>query len=494
MTIRRFVPPAAIILLAYMLSGCGGGGGGTPQATGQVDGYVYLSEAQALTTKAVGTPAVGAEVRVLGQTASTLTDSTGYFTLSGVSIGPQTLVVSLAGYQSMQIPVSVVADVITRIPTESVTIIPASRKWTIMVFLNADNDLETFGIQDVNEMEQAPENEQVAVLVQFDRSPGYDTSNGNWSGCKRLLVRHDTNTATINSTVLEDMGAVDMGVPSALSNFIAWGMQLYPAEHYMVVVWDHGSGWRASSVVTGFTRGISYDYSTGNYLNTPELAVGLTAPAPLDIVSMDACLMQMLEIGYQIRNQCRYVVASEEDVPGEGYPYQTWLSDLAANPEMTPATFANTMASRTINYYSGSMSYLTHSVVDTAQLDEVAGALDSFAGAMIAVAGQYPAGFATARGAAESYADYDFKDLIHYANQVKANVGNAAVQTAANNLITAVQNAVVNNYAGPAHPNSRGLSIYVPTPQGYTASATNYNPLALSVNSRWNEWLAAQQQ
>ncbi|HEY3416743.1 MAG TPA: clostripain-related cysteine peptidase [Armatimonadota bacterium] len=496
MPVKYLAPFIAVMaLFVLVVAGCGGGGttgGGLPQTTGQVDGYIYVSAVQALTARATGgTPAVGAQVHVADQPLSAVTDSSGYFLLTGVATGAHTLVVSLAGYQALQIPVTVVANQTTRI-SSSGTLTPAARKWTIMVYMNADNNLEQYGIENMNQMESVPDNDQVAVLVQFDRSPAYDTSNGNWVGAKRFLVRHDNDMTTINSTLLDDLGSTDMGVPSTLSDFIAWGEQLYPAEHYMVVLWDHGSGWRASSVVTGFTRGISYDDSSGHYLRTTDLPGGLTASSPIDIVAMDACLMQMMEVDYQIRNQCRYVVASEEDVPGDGYPYQTWLADLAANPSMTPAAFADAIAHDTVNYYASSASYVVHSVVDTGQLEGVASALDQFASAMIAAAGASPAGFATARSTAESYADYDFKDIIDYANKVKANVTDATVRSTANSLISAVQGAVVSNYT--SRSNSHGLSIYVPTAASYNQVSATYIPLGFASATHWNEWLAAQRQ
>ena len=69
------------------------------------------------------------------------------------------------------------------------------RKWTIMIFMNGDNDLEPFAIQDFNEIEAVPElvNEDVNVIVLFDRANGYDTSNGDWKGTRLYRVVYDPN-------------------------------------------------------------------------------------------------------------------------------------------------------------------------------------------------------------------------------------------------------------------------------------------------------------
>ena len=117
-------------------------------------------------------------------------------------------------------------------------------KWTFMVYLAADNDLEQFGIGDFNEMETVGSTADVQIIVQMDRSPQYDASNGNWSDTRRFRVVKDVNTATISSPVVQNMGEVNMGAPQSLVEFVKWARQNYPAERYCLVLWDHGGGWK----------------------------------------------------------------------------------------------------------------------------------------------------------------------------------------------------------------------------------------------------------
>ena len=69
--------------------------------------------------------------------------------------------------------------------------------WTILVFVNGDNDLEAAGLDDVNEMEQVGSTADVNIVVQFDRSPGHSTSDENWSGARRYYVEADDDTTSI---------------------------------------------------------------------------------------------------------------------------------------------------------------------------------------------------------------------------------------------------------------------------------------------------------
>jgi hypothetical protein len=123
----------------------------------------------------------------------------------------------------------------------------AQAKWTFMVYLDADNDLESFGIKDFNEMEKIGSSAEVNIIVQIDRIAGYDNTNGNWTGTKRYRVTQDANTSQISSAVIQDMGEVNMGDPATLTAFITWATTSYPAEHYALVLWDHGGGWQKKS-------------------------------------------------------------------------------------------------------------------------------------------------------------------------------------------------------------------------------------------------------
>lgn len=120
-----------------------------------------------------------------------------------------------------------------------------SKRWTFMVYMDADGDLETYGILNMNQMEVVGSGAHVNIVAQLDRAPGFDATNGDWTETRRYLVLRDEDMQTIHSTVVESLGEVDMGRPEPLREFIAWAASRYPAERYALVVWNHGSGWRS---------------------------------------------------------------------------------------------------------------------------------------------------------------------------------------------------------------------------------------------------------
>ncbi len=116
----------------------------------------------------------------------------------------------------------------------------AVKQWTVLVYLCADNDLAMAGVKDLNEMETVGSTDDVNIVVQFDgsskHSPGYE-------GSKRYYVVHDEDMDHIASTVVEDLGEVNMGKAETLYEFLKWGISNYPARKYFVVLWNHGDGW-----------------------------------------------------------------------------------------------------------------------------------------------------------------------------------------------------------------------------------------------------------
>lgn len=365
--------------------------------------------------------------------------------------------------------------------------------WTVLVYLNADNDLEPYSILNMNQMETVGSSNRLHIVVQMDRSPHYDTSNGNWIGCRRYLVTRDNDTNIINSTVLQDMGNVDMGSPDTLRDFIAWGEQHYPATHYCLVIWNHGSGWRLRQTTQSITRNVSFDDTSGTSISTTDLAYALSSsPQPIDLLAFDASLMQMLEVAYELRNSAKYVVGSEESPPGEGYVYNDWLTLLAQAPSMSPSDLGKTICRTYVNDYIGRYD-VTQSLLDMSKLSAVAAATDELGAALIPNATSKSTELAAARQNSQHYVYTYYKDLLDYADKAKAAVPDPAVAAACQHLHAAIAAAIAYEaHTGASVANSKGLSIYVPQPADYLA---RYSDLHISQDyPNWSAWLRSEKE
>lgn len=370
----------------------------------------------------------------------------------------------------------------------SVSILPG-KVWTILVYLDADNNLEADGIDDFNEMEWVGSNSNVDIIVLMDRIPNYDSSNGNWTEARIYHVEKDNNAGTINSTLLANLGEVNMGDPQVLENFIEYGVTAYPAEHYMIELWDHGSGWKSALASPPPLKSIAVDSSSnGDSLTNAELkqafanALSDLGMTKFDILGMDACLMQMAEIDFYLQDYFDYVVASEETIPGWGWPYDKWLAYLVAAPTMTPDALGQAIAH---SYYDDNSSNSTLSVVELSDMNVLAAAVDSFAGELIAARAAHSVDICATRYATLDFDDPDYIDLYHFASLISASPNlPAALKTAADSVTSSVSQAVTFNLTHIA--NAHGISIYFPL-DSYN---TNYNALDFSATTRWNEFIS----
>ena len=120
---------------------------------------------------------------------------------------------------------------------------PAARKtqWTVMVYLAGDNNLDAAGTADLLEMKRVGSTDRVTLLAQFDRSGAGRATN-------RYLLRKNTPLA---DDVVTALGETDTGDPAILRDFVTWAAAQHPARHYLLVLWNHGSGWDDSNLYQG---------------------------------------------------------------------------------------------------------------------------------------------------------------------------------------------------------------------------------------------------
>jgi hypothetical protein len=367
--------------------------------------------------------------------------------------------------------------------------VQATKKYTILNYINGANDLEEYMTLNVNQMEKIGSSADVNMVVQYKRisratgGSDYDTSSGNWDDTRRYYITRDADEANITSTVIAQRPDCDMGDKQSLRDFIDWGVQTFPAEKYILIVGNHGAGWRSKktrSMATFATRGFSYDDVTNNHIDTVQMpeAIDLSHLIPgrkWDVFVMDCSLMQMAEVAYQIRDKADWLVGSQESPPGSGYPYDKFLGDLVRNPNMAPKDFAIDVIDQTYATYGGS-SNITQSVVDMSKVGAIVPALDSFGSALNNAKTTWGNDISDARALAESYAYSENKDLVDFtkrlsetpSGQTTPRVNDAQVLAAGANVKSKVQAAVVKFYAGTGgNANSNGLAIYLPTPTEY---------------------------
>lgn len=197
-------------------------------------------------------------------------------------------------------------------------------EWTILIYLDGDNDLDIYSEMDIEEMMSVGSTDKVRVLVLWDRFdlPVY------------LYEVHSEGLEVIPGLTVNGIDLngeeVHMGNPLILEAFVDFGTDMYPSEHLMVILWDHGDPlygvcwddhwkppWRPSPP-------LSYENIGGSILGHD-----------VDVLAFDSCSAGMADIAYLYgqMNACEglglgYMVASEIYVPVYGFPYDRMLQQM----------------------------------------------------------------------------------------------------------------------------------------------------------------------
>ena len=167
-----------------------------------------------------------------------------------------------------------------------------AREWTALVYMAADNDLAQWADSDLVEMEAIGSSDDFAILVQIDKPA---------IGARRLLVNRGV------SQELHNLGVVDMCNWETLHDFLLWGVQNYPADKYFAILWDHGTGWTLTP-----SKSFGNDWSSGSQLSISNgdlrRAISTTysnTGQEIHLFAFDACLMQQLEVAFEVKDYCK---------------------------------------------------------------------------------------------------------------------------------------------------------------------------------------------
>jgi hypothetical protein len=359
---------------------------------------------------------------------------------------------------------------------------PNANDWTVMVFLNADNDLSSFGYDDVNEMAEVGSSDEVDIVSLFDT---YD------EGASIIHISQG------GYDWVESWGEVDMGDASTLADFGAWAATHYPARHYALVMWDHGDGWKTSNKANStVSRGFSSDdhggtglieISNGEYAGALA-AITSTIGAKLDIVGFDACFMGMWEVAEASAPYANYLVASSEVEPEGGWAYDTTLALLASRPTATPVELGTHIVN---TYHEADEANATMAVTDLSGLSAAEDALTEFANELMVNPNLFRA-IDRVRGQSQAFNLGQHRDLIDFASRIAAmREAPEELVAAALNLAAVLGEVIVDSRAQSGYPGSHGLAIYFPARGVQMDPAYSDSGAIWSENATWDEFLQA---
>jgi hypothetical protein len=329
----------------------------------------------------------------------------------------------------------------------SATAAPPSRaKWTVMVYISGDNNLEDYVVQDI-ETELAPtgSSASVQVIALADRGPGYDTSYGDWQTTKLFHVTKGMTAASENAVA--DWGERNMGDPQTLIDFVTWSKTNYPAQHYALYFWGHGWNWHPGYVMADDTSEDSLDYE--------EMRSALPSLGFIDVVGFDGCNMASIEVFDLWHGHATAVTGSQEWVGNEGLQYDQILAQMAANPNMTADQVA--IAST----QSASMDKTWSAVAVDSRLDGLLSAVDEWSVVLKDGLGanrkKYDQAFTATRSFWQAPMD---KDLYDMAYEINNNVTNPTIKSKSQAVMNAFNNVILYERHVNAYAEVHGITIY----------------------------------
>jgi len=333
--------------------------------------------------------------------------------------------------------------------------------------LESDNGCATMDLMEALQV-TLPEN--VTVVIETGGAREWKAEGFSADRLQRWVMQK-------NSLVLVDETELaNMGDPQTLEDFLTFAYANYPADKIAVTFWNHGGG---------STSGAAFDELYGNdYLSLVEMYQAFSKvwepnaeDQPLELVGFDTCLMATIDTAYVFCDLARYLVASEELEPGNGWNYTGWLGALAQNPAMNGAELGKAICD---SFYEGckqigTEAEITLSVTDLSKVGGLISAYERFGDEALVSATQnqnFIASFARAAIKSENYGGNTKEQ--GYSNML--DIGHLARITkdfmpSAEEVLQELDNCIVYKIAGPYRSEATGLSGYY----SYDGSISNLN-------------------
>ena len=333
--------------------------------------------------------------------------------------------------------------------------------WAVYWYL-CGSDLETnggFATTDLSEMMEVQLPENVNVVIQTGGAAVWQNDQMDPEKLQRWLYNSE------GLKLIEEQDTANMGDAQTLYEFLAFANENYPADKVAVTFWNHGGG---------SVSGAAFDELHGlDSLDLSEMYQAFDAVWPaddenpaLELVGFDTCLMATVDVASTFQGFAKYLVASEEVEPGNGWLYSGWLGALAENTDMDGAALGVAICD---TYYQGceavgTQDQTTLSVTDLSKLHPLLEAYESFGQEALAASAEDPGFFAELGRAAVQSENYGGNTREQgYTNMV--DLGHLARQTAwmlpsAQNVCDALTDCVLYQVGGPYRAEATGLSCY----------------------------------
>jgi uncharacterized repeat protein (TIGR01451 family) len=365
--------------------------------------------------------------------------------------------------------------------------------WTIMVWLNNQSNLASYGHDDLNEMEVADYSQYgdgVDVICLLGTTGGsytqnaklyhvdYDSQNYDGSEGMSHVVSTEITGHGIWSGTLDMDNDID-----AFEDFVEWTVTNYPADNYLISAWDHGSGIWMEEEPSWLDKGACGNLKIWDF----EQALK-NAGTYIDVLGYDVCLLGQIETGYQMEdNVVGIQLGSQRNEPGEGWDYEAFTI-FETDSDITPDELAIRIVEDYLDFYSPGQ---TQAAADVKNWDTIMESdWDTFCHELFDNCYAYESAIVSARNSASYFNTSEDRDIYDFVTAIAANSSlPSSLQTAASNVEAALEDYIL---AGGMHDSGDpggGMSIWFPTNGSNNYHWSSYQSNLDFSDTYWDEFL-----
>lgn len=359
------------------------------------------------------------------------------------------------------------------------------KEWTLLVYLNGNNEDDELVPLVLNQLEQAGTTAHINVVVQ-------------WAGLseghvRRALVVRDSDPRMFTSPVIDDLTGTDMGHWQSLVEFIRWGVTNYPARHYFIGMKCPAAPW---------PEGLSVDATTGSSMTFQELGQALDEASrfigrKIDIFGIDAGLVQMIELACELEDSVEILVASQDTAPAGGWPYERFLNEWTRNPGATRHAVAGMVVGEYIRE-AHKHGPATLSALELWKLRSFKRTMGELVESMMSADAEQREIILTVAASSRRFKGTNQADLIEFINRLAIGaIKNPTIFQGMPLFLKRLlvvdyttRNMFVSNGKTPPEHRTNGISVWLPgSGDAYEAHAQEYEYLRFHSGTGWNNLL-----
>jgi len=308
----------------------------------------------------------------------------------------------------------------------------------------SDNNLDIDSVAELEELFTEPLHDSYRLLIELDRYKTYQTS---------LKEAHQTKRYVLERGQLDTMNIeeANTGNPDSLREFLLWGRENYPADKAIVILWGHGHGW----------QGCANDYSSKDILQLYELSEALqpfTKNRPLTLMGFDMCQMATIEVLYEMSKHTRYLLASQNVEPPDGWHYAQLFKKRFDSSKMVGKRALNEFRKY---YLKKGVENFTLGLFDLSHLPRLIEQLN----ALVALTNTDKALLNDIQESRLKSLDFKYDqyvDIGAFVEMLMAHSENPMVFDLGEELLETLEMLVLHKVSGYKYAASKGLSIYFP--------------------------------